>query len=192
VRSSLDPWPGAQSVFDEEWFPLLRTRERVLSVFHQLPADPAGTRFLRPSPDDRLAGYGRVLQPLFANVDDEARTIRAALANFTRASLAVDAGESALYLAMCLEGLLTKEGSKDSTTARVTEAAANYAGGRRQQREANRKCAERLYAVRSSYVHRGNIRPRSIPTLAADIGQGLHLVRDVLRRELLDFASTAG
>jgi hypothetical protein len=171
IRTLLDPWPGAQAILGEEWFPLARTRQRALGVTHKSP-------WPRDSSDgDRFAGRSRLLEKVFPSGDVGAIVvrIRTALGNFSRASLDAEPGEAFVRLAMCLEGLLLGS-SKESTTARMSEAASHDLGGSHATRDKN---------ARSQYVHNDHLSVNNVSSL---LGDSFSLVQAVLQREIRDLA----
>jgi hypothetical protein len=127
-------------------------------------------------------------------IDVNLRTLCRALGDSSPAGLAVrqacrmylraydtwNMGESAMFLAATLEGLLLDRRQKDDLSARLQDSVAYWLGGPSSERERNRKCIADLYKARSGFVHNGTDAP-------ADFNLSLvrELTKQVIKKELV-------
>jgi hypothetical protein len=116
---------------------------------------------------------------VIASPDDRAIPLRSAAVLFAEAVAATDAGRSVAFALMALEAILLERSNSDSVLARLKEAVAYRLGGSPDARGELRKRLNRLYEVRSSFVHSGE-------TLAPESERraGLEIVHRVLKREI--------
>lgn len=123
---------------------------------------------------------------VIASPDGRAITLRSAAVLFGEAVAATDAGRSVAFALMALEATLLERSSSDNVLARLKEAVAYRLGGSPDARGELRKTLSRLYEVRSSFVHRGEIHAPESERRA-----GLEIVHMVLKREIggLDLGS---
>jgi hypothetical protein len=105
---------------------------------------------------------------------------------YLRAYKAWNVGESAMFLAITMEGLLLDKRQKDDLSARLQDSIAYWLGGSSSEREKNRKYVSELYKVRSNYVHNGEDAPPMF-----DLDGVRDLTRRVIRKELLTLGGQA-
>lgn len=188
IEEMLRPWPGGAANANPidgwraHYFPSSGMRSRALR-----------TTYLRVPPliDTRRRNqYTERLNWVFGINGSDARTLRAALANFARARFEADPGESFLRLCMSLEGALLEPSHDESATARISEAVAHHLGGGLESRRKHRKLVNDLYAARSLYVHTGlvdadGLKRKKVKRPVAELrADGLDLVRSVLERAI--------
>jgi hypothetical protein len=99
---------------------------------------------------------------------------------YLRAYETWNAGESATFFAITMEGLLLDKRQKDDLSARLQDSVAYWLGGSATDRERTRRCIADLYKVRSNYVHNGEDAPSGF-----DVDGVRELTRKVIRKELL-------
>jgi len=112
----------------------------------------------------KTAGLGEALTPTLKRIayiltspDGPALTLRSAASLFAEALAAMDPGRSVALALMALEALLLDKSTTDNVLARLKEAVAYRLGGSHDERRELRKTVSRLYEVRSSFVHRGEL-----------------------------------
>ena len=149
-----------------------------LQGLHLPPADNEldATR----SPRSRLDRAFRFVARALADQSASALAVQHACRTFLRSYESWNVGESAMFYAVTLEGLLLDKRQKDDLSVRLQDSAAYWLGGSSAEREQVRKTISELYKIRSNYVHNGADAP---PTF--DLAAVRELTRRVVRKELL-------
>src|SRR5262249_44230338 len=148
--------------------------------------DPAATNEIdsaRPA-QDRIAANLRILGRGMSDLSQAALAVRHACRTYLRAYESWNAGETAMFLAITMEGLMLDKRQKDDLSARLQDSVAYWLGGSFNERKKNRQCVSELYKVRSNYVHNGEDAHS-----AFDIDAVHDLTRRVIRKELLTLGS---
>jgi hypothetical protein len=129
---------------------------------------------------NRVDSNLRIFSRAISDSSPSALAVQHACRTYLRAYESWNLGESAMFLAVTMEGLLLDKRQKDDLSARLQDSVAYWIGGSASEREENRKYVSELYKVRSNYVHNGE---------DATAGFNIDIVRDltrrVIRKELL-------
>jgi hypothetical protein len=147
---------------------------RVKAVTIQSETLPARTS------QSRLTSNLRTLNRAINDRSPPALAVQHACRMYLRAYEAWNAGESAMFFAITMEGLLLDKRQKDDLSARLQDSVAYWLGGSATDREKTRKCVAELYSVRSNYVHNGEDAPSGF-----DLARVRELTRKVIRKELM-------
>lgn len=124
---------------------------------------------------------GRV-RSLFAEEGNStvgARAVRRACALFLRALRTRDRGETSLFFAACLEGMLIDGDTRDDLAARVRDASALLVSRNHAERARVRGAVSALYDARSKFVH-----GQACESLDFDEDDVRQIVRIILRHEI--------
>jgi hypothetical protein len=133
---------------------------------------------------NRVDSNLRIFWRAIADSSLSALAVRHACRTYLRAYESWNLGESAMFLAATMEGLLLDKRQKDDLSARLQDSVAYWIGGAAKERERIRKYISELYKVRSNYVHNGEDAPAGF-----DIDAVRDLTRQVIRKELLTLGS---
>jgi hypothetical protein len=133
---------------------------------------------------ERVDANLRILGRSMSDLSPAALAVQHACRTYLRAYEAWNVGESAMFLAITMEGLMLDKRQKDDLSARLQDSVAYWLGGSSNERQKNRKYVSELYKVRSNYVHNGEDAPS-----AFDVEGVRELTRRVLRKELLTLES---
>jgi hypothetical protein len=128
----------------------------------------------------RLDSNLRILNRAISDPRPPALAVQHACRMYLRAYEAWNAGESAMFFAITMEGLLLDKRQKDDLSARLQDAVAYWLGGSAADRERTRTCVAELYKVRSNYVHNGEDAPSGF-----NVDSVRELTRKVIRKELM-------
>jgi len=129
---------------------------------------------------DRVGANLRILGRAMSDLSPAALAVQHACRMYLRAYESWNVGESAMFLAITMEGLMLDKRQKDDLSARLQDCVAYWLGGSSNEREKNKKRVADLYKARSNYVHNGEDAPSVF-----DIAGVRELTRRVLRKELL-------
>jgi hypothetical protein len=126
----------------------------------------------------------RILNRALSDRSPPALAVQHACRMYLRAYEAWNGGESAMFFAITLEGLLLDKRQKDDLSARLQDSVAYWLGGAATDREKTKKSVAELYGVRSNYVHNGEDAPSGF-----DLAHMRELTRKVIRKELMTLGS---
>lgn len=135
-------------------------------------------------PEEVLLARLKLAMRPFSLGGQYARKLRTAARFLRRAETAEEPGDSYLYMATCLEGLLVE--GKDEVSARLRDAVAFLLGNSHEQRKTLRDEVGHLYDVRSRYIHEGEY--------TGDVlrkAKSMRIVKEVVEGELRRFTADA-
>ena len=135
-------------------------------------------------PEEVLSTRLSVAMRPFSLKGQYARKLRTAARFLRRAATAEVPGDSYLYMATCLEGLLVE--GKGEVSARTRDAVSFLLGASHEQRKTLRDDVGHLYEVRSRYIHDGEYTGDILRKAAC-----MQIVEDVVEGELRRFTGDA-
>ena len=141
-------------------------------------------RHAHGGPEEVLLARLSVAMRPFSLKTQYARKLRTAASFLRRAATAEEPGDSYLYMATCLEGLLVE--GKGEVSARTRDAVAFLLGASHEQRKTLRDDVGHLYDVRSRYIHDGEY--------TGDVlrkAECMRIVKEVVEGELRRFTADA-
>lgn len=125
----------------------------------------------------------RRIAHMITSTDVGATALRSAAILYVDAVTTTDAGRSVVFALMALEAVLLERSVSDTILARLKEAVAYRLGSSPDSRAQLRKQVGRLYELRSSFVHTGEVQATEDQRRHC-----LDLVRAVLKREIDDLS----